>query len=76
MRMMTGAILILSSVILLAVHGYVNSIEAAGVLKIPDWLKYYAYVIGVIGWVFMAWGLVKDLRANQYHHRTVHKGDA
>jgi len=76
MRMMTGAILILASVILLAVHGYVNSIEAAGVIKIPDWLKLYAYAVGVIGWAFMAWGLVKDLRATRYHSRTRHKGDA
>ena len=76
MRMMTGAILILASVILLAVHGYVNSIEAAGVAKIPDWLKNYAYAVGLIGWGFMAWGLVKDLRATTYHRRTRHKGDA
>ena len=76
MRMMTGAILILASVVLLAVYGYVNSMEAAGVVKIPDWLKYYAYGIGGIGWAFMAWGLVKDLRATTYHRRTAHKGDA
>jgi hypothetical protein len=76
MRIMTGAILILASVILISVHGYVNSIEAAGVIKIPDWLKYYSYVVGMIGWAFMAWGLVKDLQATQYHRRTRLKGDA
>lgn len=76
MRMMTGAILILASVILIAAHGYVAALEAAGVVKIPDWVKYYAYGIGVIGWAFMAWGLVKDLRATRYHRRTRHKGDA
>jgi hypothetical protein len=75
MRMMTGAILILASVILLAVNGYVGALEAAGVVKMPSWLVYYAYAIGVIGWVFMAWGLAKDLRATRYHRRTVHKGD-
>ncbi len=76
MRMMTGAILILASVVLLAVYGYVNAMEAAGVVKIPDWLNYYAYAIGAIGWVFMAWGLAKDLRATKYQRRTPHKGDA
>ena len=76
MRMMTGAILILASVVLMTVHGYVNAMEAAGINKLPEWLKYYAYVIGVIGWAFMVWGLVKDLRAARYHRRTRHKGDA
>jgi uncharacterized membrane protein (DUF2068 family) len=76
MRMMTGAILILASVVLVATYGYVNSMEAAGIVKIPDWLKWYAYAVGAIGWAFMVWGLVKDLRATRYHSRSRHKGDA
>lgn len=76
MRMMTGAILILASVVLLSVYGYVNAMKAAGVIPLSDWLRYYAYAIGLIGWAFMFWGLVKDLRATRYHSRTRHKGDA
>lgn len=76
MRMMTGAILILAGVVLLAVHGYVNAIEVAGVAKLPDWWKYYAYGIGIIGWAFMVWGLARDLRAARYQGRPRHKGDA
>ncbi|MBN1555789.1 MAG: hypothetical protein JXA11_13675 [Phycisphaerae bacterium] len=75
MRMMTGAILILASVVLLAVHGYINSIEADGVLKLPNWQKYYAYAIGIIGWLFMVWGLLKDLRSTRYQSKGRRKGD-
>ncbi len=58
MRMMTGAILVLASVILFAVY------------KISDlkpMFEWYAIGMGIIGWAFLIWGLVKDLRAAHFH---------
>jgi hypothetical protein len=75
MRLMTGAILILASVILISLFTFMTGFEE-DVIKPCTWMQYYAYAIGVIGWAFMLWGLVRDFRAARYHRRTIHKGDA
>ena len=73
MRMMTGSILILASVVLFAVYKF-NDLE-----PMYEW---YAFGMGIIGWAFLFWGLVKDLRAAHYHRirqrrnpGIPHKGD-
>ena len=58
MRMMTGAILILASVILFAVY------KISDLKPIIEW---YAIAMGGIGWAFLIWGFVKDLRAAHFH---------
>ena len=58
MRMMTGAILILASVILFSVY------ELDELKRVYEW---YAFGMGGIGWAFLIWGLVKDLRAAHFH---------
>ncbi len=67
---MTGAILVLASVVLF------------GVYKISDlkpMFEWYAIGMGIIGWAFLIWGLIRDLQAsrfyNQRHRNPRHKGD-
>jgi hypothetical protein len=66
MRMMTGAILILTSVILFSVYQMYD-------LK-PLW-EWYAFAMGGIGWVFLIWGLIKDLSITLRRHRRGNRGD-
>lgn len=70
MRMMTGAILILASAVLIFLCGF-GDLEN---MKVPRWMQYYAYATGIIGWAFMLWGLFKDLSAASWKRRR-HKGD-
>ena len=66
MRMMTGSILILASVLLF------------GVYKITDlrpMYEWYAFGMGGIGWAFLAWGFWKDIQA-AHHHHTRHQQDS
>lgn len=73
MRMMTGSILILASIILFSVYKLVD---------LKPMFEWYAFGMGGMGWAFLIWGLVKDLRAAHFHRvhdrnitRRRHKGD-
>ncbi len=66
MRMMTGALLILAHTILLAVY------------KIGDmkpWFEWYAIALGVIGFAFLVWGFVMDLKVELWRSRRRRGGD-
>jgi hypothetical protein len=73
MRMMTGSILILASVVLFAVYKFDD---------LRPMYEWYSFGMGLIGWAFLFWGLVKDLRAGHRHGlrrqknpEIPHKGD-
>ncbi|MCD4824607.1 MAG: hypothetical protein K8S55_08370 [Phycisphaerae bacterium] len=70
MRMMTGAILILASSILLFMYTFLDKS-----LKVAVWVEWYGYITSFIGWAFIGWGIYKDILASRYrkHHRI--KGD-
>ena len=75
MRMMTGALLILASSMMLAGYEISRPMEvgAAG----PEWMRLYGIGLAVVGWVFMLWGFWHDLEAERWRRRRhQRKGDS
>jgi hypothetical protein len=71
MRMMTGAILILAHAVMLMAlpfWGVENGKEVSQTWQL-HMMTVYAWALGVIGVVFLAWGLVKDIRYRRPYGR-------
>lgn len=62
MRMMTGSLLILAGAILMAVNGLSEDVPAA--------FGFYAMFLTGIGWLFLLWGVLRDILA--HHHGRGH----
>lgn len=69
MRMMTGAILILANAVMLMALPFWEAETG----KVQNWqlqlMTIYAWAILVIGVIFLAWGLVKDVRHRKPYGR-------